>query len=181
MTHVTCRLTAKNRDQLRNPTLGNRVWDSFFLSLTYLLHHGACHRRRKVAQTVSKYQTHDSSVMVVKVRRHPDVQKAGDDRWLVDQPRIIKRYDDVDDENGQQFLLQTLHHLHTACTSYLQKALKLKVTRSLFGVSTKECIFNDLVELSQCQVRLKNIHGRSKLLYQWQQMHGRQLRHERVL
>ena len=26
MTHVTCRLTAKDRDQLRNPTLGNRVW-----------------------------------------------------------------------------------------------------------------------------------------------------------
>ena len=31
MTHVTCRLTAKNRDQLRNPTLGNRV-------MGYLLH-----------------------------------------------------------------------------------------------------------------------------------------------
>jgi len=30
MTHVTCRLTAKNRDQLRNPTLGNRVWATFF-------------------------------------------------------------------------------------------------------------------------------------------------------
>ena len=29
MTHVTCRLTGKNRDQLRNPTLGNRVWASF--------------------------------------------------------------------------------------------------------------------------------------------------------
>jgi len=26
MTHITCRLTAKNREQLRNPTLGNRVW-----------------------------------------------------------------------------------------------------------------------------------------------------------
>jgi len=26
MTHVTCRLTAKNRDQLRNPTLDNLVW-----------------------------------------------------------------------------------------------------------------------------------------------------------
>jgi len=26
MTHVTCRLTAKNRDQLRNPTLCNQVW-----------------------------------------------------------------------------------------------------------------------------------------------------------
>ena len=39
MTHVTCRLTAKNRDQLRNPTLGNRVWASFtfFNVLTFLL------------------------------------------------------------------------------------------------------------------------------------------------
>jgi len=34
MTNVTCRLTAKNRDQLRNPTLGNRVWATFtFLPL----------------------------------------------------------------------------------------------------------------------------------------------------
>jgi len=29
MTHVTCRLTAKNRDQVRNPILGNRVWANF--------------------------------------------------------------------------------------------------------------------------------------------------------
>jgi len=29
MTHVTCRLTAKYRDQLRNHTLGNRVWATF--------------------------------------------------------------------------------------------------------------------------------------------------------
>ena len=29
MTHVICRLTAKNWDQLRNPTLGNRVWAVF--------------------------------------------------------------------------------------------------------------------------------------------------------
>ena len=29
MTHVTCRLTARNRDQLRSPTLGNRVWATF--------------------------------------------------------------------------------------------------------------------------------------------------------
>jgi len=29
MTQVTCRLTAKNRDQLQNPTLGNRVWATF--------------------------------------------------------------------------------------------------------------------------------------------------------
>jgi len=29
MTYVTYRLTAKNRDQLRNPTLGNRAWAAF--------------------------------------------------------------------------------------------------------------------------------------------------------
>jgi len=29
MTHVTCRLSAKNGDQLRNPKLGSRVWASF--------------------------------------------------------------------------------------------------------------------------------------------------------
>jgi len=36
MTHVTCRLTAKNRDQLRNPTLGNRVWATFTFYRTKL-------------------------------------------------------------------------------------------------------------------------------------------------
>ena len=33
MTYVTCRLTAKNRDQLRNPALGNRVWATDQLSI----------------------------------------------------------------------------------------------------------------------------------------------------
>ena len=31
MTRITCRLTAKNQDQLRNPTLGNLVWATFIL------------------------------------------------------------------------------------------------------------------------------------------------------
>ena len=35
MTHVTCRSTAKNRDQLRNPTLGNRVWATFTSACVY--------------------------------------------------------------------------------------------------------------------------------------------------
>ena len=39
MTHVTCRLTAKNWDQLRNPTLGNRVLATFLIILL-------CSRRR---------------------------------------------------------------------------------------------------------------------------------------
>ena len=33
VSHVTCRLTAKNRDQLRNPTLDNRVWATFTVFL----------------------------------------------------------------------------------------------------------------------------------------------------
>ena len=37
MTHVTCRLTAKNRDQLRNPTLGNRVWAASYPYLMFQL------------------------------------------------------------------------------------------------------------------------------------------------
>jgi len=35
VTHATCRLTAKNRDQLRNPTLGNRVWATFLPTALY--------------------------------------------------------------------------------------------------------------------------------------------------
>ena len=31
MTHVTCRQIPKNRDQLLNPTLGNRVWVTFLI------------------------------------------------------------------------------------------------------------------------------------------------------
>ena len=34
MTHLTCRLSVKNRDQLRNPTLGNRVWATFTFLVT---------------------------------------------------------------------------------------------------------------------------------------------------
>ena len=38
MTHVTCRLTAKNQDQVQNPTLGNRVWASFLLTTVHHLY-----------------------------------------------------------------------------------------------------------------------------------------------
>jgi len=38
MTHITCRLTAENRDQLRNPTLGNQVRATFtFTFYLYVL------------------------------------------------------------------------------------------------------------------------------------------------
>ena len=42
MTRIICRLTAKNRDQLRNPTLGNRVWATF--TFFYLTRYRAARR-----------------------------------------------------------------------------------------------------------------------------------------
>ena len=43
MTQVTCRLTAKNRDQLRNPTLGNRVWATFTFAFVCVYVNQATH------------------------------------------------------------------------------------------------------------------------------------------
>jgi len=54
MTHVTCRLTAKNQDQLWNSTLGNRVWATF----TFLL---SSEEQQKVAKlTVLSIVSHDA-------------------------------------------------------------------------------------------------------------------------
>ena len=36
MTQVTCRLTVKKRNQLRDPTLGNRVWAIFTFLISLL-------------------------------------------------------------------------------------------------------------------------------------------------
>ena len=51
MTHVTCRLTAKYRDQLRNPMLGNRVWATF----TFFSNDGSS---RSIAPTNANTRTH---------------------------------------------------------------------------------------------------------------------------
>jgi len=37
VTRIICRLTAKNRDQLRNPMLSNRVWATFTFSMNLVL------------------------------------------------------------------------------------------------------------------------------------------------
>jgi len=71
MTHITCRLTAKNRDQLRNPTLGNRVWATFtfflqrriwyslLLRQIYQLHYFICENRSSLAITLfPSFQPH---------------------------------------------------------------------------------------------------------------------------
>jgi len=57
MTRVTCRLTAQNRDQVRNPPLGNRVWANF----TILIHNSSLntstHSARKVGFIFDKHLT----------------------------------------------------------------------------------------------------------------------------
>ena len=54
MTHVACRLTAKNRDQLRNPTLSSRVW----VTITFL-----------ISDATSGYQYCSSSLLVQAMKR----------------------------------------------------------------------------------------------------------------
>jgi len=57
MIHVTCRLTAKNRDQLRNPTLGNRVWATFYQFITHSsithIFFQTCQHIMSIAQTLT--------------------------------------------------------------------------------------------------------------------------------
>jgi len=67
MTHLICRLTAKNRDQLRNPTLGNRVWA--YLYLTLLARQGTANRKRSLIFATALFQLHTglSSIPVMPV------------------------------------------------------------------------------------------------------------------
>ena len=54
MTHVTCRLTAKNRDQLWNPTLGSRVYG---LPLPFLPRPSACQQNGIIHVSGLKFKT----------------------------------------------------------------------------------------------------------------------------
>ena len=56
MTHVTCRLTAKNWDQLRNPIVGARVWATF--TFTFI-------SRQLVPKNLRCKPVHDRNVLVV--------------------------------------------------------------------------------------------------------------------
>ena len=56
MTHVTCRLTAKNRDQPRDHTLGNRLWVTFYLILRIAMQPKT---RCCVCQSKSRQLLHD--------------------------------------------------------------------------------------------------------------------------
>ena len=55
MTHLTCRLTAKNRDQLRNPTLGNRISATFSLPFLPFLGNSSDNQLVKIPGAESDY------------------------------------------------------------------------------------------------------------------------------
>ena len=61
MTHITCRLTAKNRDQLRNLTLSDRVWATFTFIFVMECYTSAARRpapvRTKCIRIVSTQRT----------------------------------------------------------------------------------------------------------------------------
>jgi len=63
MTHVTCRLTAKNRDQLWNPTLGNRVWAFYMVverkrhQLRFMYNTDAAIQHTRVTHMFQKFKT----------------------------------------------------------------------------------------------------------------------------
>jgi len=62
MTHVTCRLTAKNRDQLRNPTFGNQVWATVFYLIALKFSLPQClAKNKKTAAKVGADQIHSGS------------------------------------------------------------------------------------------------------------------------
>ena len=54
MTHVTCSMTAKNRDHLRNPTLDNGVWATFTLFSTRCIPAPVCAGVRSVGRCCAK-------------------------------------------------------------------------------------------------------------------------------
>jgi len=69
MTHVTCKLTAKNRDQLRNPTLGNRVWPTFLyakITLKIRLHYSCNNKKTTMYQIDYQYMTKVSMLKVLR-------------------------------------------------------------------------------------------------------------------
>ena len=91
MTHVTCRLTAKNQDQLRNPTLGNRVWATFtfFYFFCYLVDsvlrfyfYVTCFMLMFVINCMSVCVACTAVVLVLSVREYSEAQQGSWWKWV---------------------------------------------------------------------------------------------------
>ena len=88
MTRITRRLTAKNRDQLRNPTLGNRVWATFTFTFYIMAIQIAVEQltklkyRTKITGNISKYKIHDTDVVLKMVSSSESLMPPGCRRLL---------------------------------------------------------------------------------------------------
>ena len=69
MTHITCTLTAKNRYQLWNPMLGNRVWATFTFTF-HLLRSTAFNGLLSGTTRVGRYQKKHSPTHTHPIIRH---------------------------------------------------------------------------------------------------------------
>jgi len=100
MTHVICSLTAKNRDQLRNPTLGNRVWATFTFIGPYLI---AC-RRCAGAEISSKIRL-QAVVMSIDNDQEPDKKQQKDNENSEDDDDYDYGYADArsNDDSGNDY------------------------------------------------------------------------------
>ena len=79
MTHITCRPTAKNRDQLRNPTLGNRVRATFTFFTCF-----------KAAQSLPAFHSSVRVSWTAKKTNEWVLNKAGVKRELLDTAKARK-------------------------------------------------------------------------------------------
>ena len=100
MTHVTCRLTAKNRDQLRNPALGNRVWATFtFLHLTRRVSvTKMMNRRRRCCVIISSvsFSHYASQLERYKIRNRPSIEDRGQTDRFATPPHALDSAVDAD-------------------------------------------------------------------------------------
>ena len=89
MTHVTCKMTAKNRDQLRNPTLGIRVWAPFTFFILYCQHTIPSTHTHTMCTRILGQETEEASKLcaIVSTRQtvgaHPFLAHARHDKTVV--------------------------------------------------------------------------------------------------
>ena len=95
MTLVACRLTAKNRDQLRNPTLRNQVRANFTFSClcqVYLVDYGLAYRYvfddgRRTEYKEDPRRVHDGTIEFTSRDAHLGVRKrifiTSDNKYLM--------------------------------------------------------------------------------------------------
>ena len=106
MTHVTCRLTAKNRNRLWNPTLGNRVWAAFtFFSVRVPAGDAASCVRLELSNDLRQFHV----TLFLQVRQN---SRSEEDLALTDAVQVSVQIQRLDLTRHQLLHYSTCRHLH---------------------------------------------------------------------